>query len=1135
MKFKLTDVLFYFRKRLIITIMRTFIFLFCTTIFGFSPASVFSQNSKIVIPADKTVTVDEVFDIIKQQTNYTFIYQEDLFKKLPKVQLKKGTIRITELLKSSFPAKDFDFRFTPNNTIVINEVKEVETPENPQQSTWIEVKGVVTNQKKEPLPGVNIKANGTNTSTQTDFDGKYTITAPSEGTLFFSYVGHKIEMIPVNNRKVINVSLQEETKELGGVVINTGVTVRKKELITGAVTTFRGDELRQVSTQNIVQALKSLDPSFIVVNNNLVGSNPNVLPTIEVRGQTSLGANQVESQFKDDPNQPLFILDGFPTTLQQVVDLDINRIANITLLKDAASTALYGARSANGVVVIETNKPTQGKLQVSYVYNSAFEVADLSVYNLMNAEQKLEFERLSGVYNQGVNVNAGTQYKWDQLYNNRLADVRRGVNTYWLKEPIQMGITSGHSLNLGGGTDEFRFNIAGNYKSLTGAMKGSEHNTWGYNAGLVYKKNKLSFSNTFFVSGGTNQESPYGSFETWAKTSPYYPKYNENGDITRYLDGTSLPRSATSNDVGNQAPNPLYNVFLPSYNKGNNFNFTNNFALNYEVSPHIKTTGAISISKIDRNNTVFVSPDDTQFINNIFTEKGTYTRQEARTDKWNANIGGTYSNVFNKVHSFNYTLRASALETRNNSYTSALRGFPTGVQGNPAFAFGYEPYAKPTIYTELTRNIDLTNQINYAYDRRFLFDFTQTIAGATNFGTNKKYSPYWGVGFGWNLNNEFKMNEDIVNILKIRANIGQTGNQNLVGYASYDVYNYNSYTNVFGPGLNILQVANPNLEAQRTRDLSVGLDLAMFKNKLTATIGAYRRKTSPQIVEIDLASSTGIADYPLNVGYLTTEGLELKMNYNFVFDAKRNFIWGLGVMASSNNNKLGGFNNALSSLNDAAQKTASLTRYYDGASTNDLWAVPSLGIDPATGQEIFLKKNGQTTFIFDKKDEVVMGNSREKLTGVVSTNLTYKGFSFGLFVRYSFGADRFNTALYNKVENISKNGSASAGYIFDNQDARALTDRWTTPGQIAEFKAISLTSSTPISSRFIQKDDYISGESVRLGYRLTDREWLKRNGLTGLGINVLANEFFRISSIKAERGIDYPFARTYSLSLNLSI
>ncbi|MNQ81393.1 hypothetical protein D3C85_964130 [compost metagenome] len=157
-----------------------------------------------------------------------------------------------------------------------------------------------------------------------------------------------------------------------------------------------------------------------------------------------------------------------------------------------------------------------------------------------------------------------------------------------------------------------------------------------------------------------------------------------------------------------------------------------------------------------------------------------------------------------------------------------------------------------------------------------------------------------------------------------------------------------------------------------------------------------------------------------------------------------------------------------------------------------------------------------------------MGNSRETATGVVSTNLNYKGFSFGLFVRYSFGAERFNSALYNKVENISRDN------VFDNQDVRAFTDRWTTPGQMAQFKAIGLTNNTPISSRFIQKDDYISGESIRLGYRVTDRAWLKRAGLTALGFNALANEFFRVSTIKAERGIDYPFSRIYSLSLNLS-
>ncbi|WP_431242516.1 carboxypeptidase-like regulatory domain-containing protein [Flavobacterium sp. P21] len=313
--------------------MRTFIFLFCTTIFGFSPANLFSQNTKVVIAADKTVTVDEVFDIIKQQTDYTFIYQEDLFKKLPKVHLKKGKIKVNDLLEASFPNKDFDFSLSSGNTILVRKLPK----ENVAvfQSKYIEIKGIVTNEKNEPLPGVNIKVKNSTVATQTDFDGKYVIKAPEDGHLLFTYIGHLAQIIPVDKRKVINIVLRQQTKELGGVTINTGVTVRKKELITGAVSTYRGEELRQVSTQNVVQALKTLDPSFMVLNNNIAGSNPNVLPVIEVRGQTSLSVNQVNDRFKEDPNQPLFILDGFPTTLQQVVDLDINRIANITLLKDA--------------------------------------------------------------------------------------------------------------------------------------------------------------------------------------------------------------------------------------------------------------------------------------------------------------------------------------------------------------------------------------------------------------------------------------------------------------------------------------------------------------------------------------------------------------------------------------------------------------------------------------------------------------------------------------------------------------------------------------------------------------------------------------------------------------------------------
>jgi len=1084
--------------------------------------NLYSQNTKISLN-EKNIKISKIIEIIETETEFKFVYNIKSVDLDKSITIKVKDESIETILKIVFNNSNTAYKISGKQIILKEKKKTVAISEPAVSPIQNKINGQVVDENGNAVPGVNVTVKGTKLFAQTDIDGKYTIIASGNDILLFSYIGYMQEAIAINGRAVVNVKLTKELSKLNDVVINTGVTVRKKELITGAVETFKGSELRQISTQNVVQALKTLDPSFIVVDNSIAGSNPNTLPTIEVRGQTSLSVNQVNSQFKEDPNQPLFILDGFPTTLQQVVDLDMNRIASITLLKDAASTALYGSRSANGIVVIETNKPAGGKLQFSYVYNSSFEFADLSVYNLMDAQQKLEFERLSGAYRAPILDNLETQFRWDKVYNDRLANVQRGVNTYWLNEPIQMGLTSGHSMSVGGGSDAFRFNLAGNYKTMTGTMKGTEHNTWGYNGTLNYRKGKLNFSNDFFVTGGTNQNSPYGTFDIWAKTSPYYAKYNENGVATRFLDGTSTP-----NVIVNQPTNPLYNVGLSSFDKGNNFNFTNNFALNYDINTHIKTTAALSATRLNSYSTIFVSPENTMYVNDIPSVKGSYTSYEGITNKWNGNIGGTYSNIFNGVHSFNYTMRASAFETKNDSYQSTLRGFPTGVNGNPAFASGYQNMLRPIVYAALVRGVDLTNQINYAYDRRFLFDVTHTISGATNFGTNKKYSPFWGVGFGWNLNNEFKMNEDVVNIFKIRANYGQTGNQNLVGFDSYNVYSYDPNANYFGTGLKLSQLANPNLESQKTKDLSLGIDLAMFRNRFTATLGAYRRETSPQIVTIDLAPSTGVSTYANNVGYIITKGLELKTNYNIIYNTRDNIIWGVGLTATSNTNELGGFNNSLTSLNDAAKKSTSLMRFYDGASTTDLWAVRSLGIDQATGKEVFLKKDGQSTFILDKNDEVKVGNSRPIATGVISTNFVYKNFSAGVYMRYSFGGDVFNTALYDKVENITSET------IFDNQDARAFTDRWKNPGDVALFKGIGLTNSTPISSRFIQRNDYISGESIRFGYKVTDRLFLEKCGLSALGVNLFANDFFRVSTIKAERGIEYPFSRIYSFSFNFS-
>ncbi len=312
------------------------------------------------------------------------------------------------------------------------------------------IKGKVVDEKGAPIAGASVVVRGTKIGVVTKPDGSFEIDAGSENvTLTISYVGFVARSVKVKDGQELTISLAAADNNLQDMVI-TGMVNRRKESFTGASVSFSNTQLKAIGNQNVIQSLRSLDPSFIVSENNILGSNPNQLPQIELRGKTAISSKALQNEFAADPNQPLFIMDGFETTLRSVVDLDINRIESVTLLKDAASTAIYGARAANGVVVIETKRPKSGALQLYYTGDFKLDMPDLSGYNLMNGEEKLEFERLSGRYKIYEPALIEDQLYLDSLYSSRLERVRRKVNTYWLNEPVQMGFSQGHSIRAEG-------------------------------------------------------------------------------------------------------------------------------------------------------------------------------------------------------------------------------------------------------------------------------------------------------------------------------------------------------------------------------------------------------------------------------------------------------------------------------------------------------------------------------------------------------------------------------------------------------------------------------------------------------------------------------------------------------------
>ncbi|MFT3823532.1 MAG: SusC/RagA family TonB-linked outer membrane protein [Chitinophagaceae bacterium] len=1080
-----------------------------------------TMSQQVTLSA-RNASLQTVFKKIKEQTGYSFVYRNDWLQEAASISIDVREANLWAVLDLCFKGQPFTWEAV-RNTIVLRRRTPQAVIEAAAEAAPPIVKGKITDESGKPVAGASVVVKGTKRGSVTGNDGDFEFDAGNENvTLVISCIGYATREIKVKAGEPVKVALVAVNTNLQDMVV-TGISTRRKESFTGASVSFNNNQLKSIGNQNVIQSLKSLDPSFIVAENNLQGANPNMIPDIEIRGKTSVVSNSLRSQFTTNPNLPLFILDGFETSLTTINDLDINRIESVTLLKDAASTAIYGARAANGVVVLETRKPKPGKMQVYYSGDYRLEIPDLSGYNMMNAAEKLEFERLSGRYRVVYPTQYEEQMYLDSLYQSRLYRVKKGVNTYWLNEPVRMGFTHANSIRAEGGDNTFSYGAGVQYKQVDGVMKGSSRKTWQGNIDLVYRKGKVNVNNKMMVNGVNAPESPYGSFSNFVNANPYYEKRNAYGGVDKYLE-IAKKRTILYYD---SVPNPLYNTGLNSYSHNNSFNFLDNLQLIYNISSSLSFTGGIQFSKSSSDGERYVAPENTEFDDvNIF-KRGSYTNQRITGSAYQANAMFTYANIFNGIHQVSANVRAEAQESTDQFYSTEVVGFPPGSNGNPAFAYGYNPDDRPiTGYNKYRRNNFLVSG-SYMYNRRFVTDFSYRLDGSTAFGSSKKFRPFWSVGVAWNLHSEPMFeNAHWINRLRLKANTGSTGNQNFGQVTSVSVYSYQQLINIFGQGTSLSTLGNPNLGWQNTQQTNFGIDFSLFNDKLSGFINVYQKYTNPLIVVLDLPSSTGLYNYPKNVGHMNNKGIEANIRYAPINDERHGLNWSIGVTGIFQKAVYGGLRTDLESLNKAQQESKQLLRFHDGYSPEDMWAVYSYGIDPASGREIFRTKDGKMTYDYSTNDIVKVGNERPVAEGVLTSTFLWKGFSLNLAFRYRFGGDVFNSALYNKVENISDKN------IFYNQDKRALYDRWKKPGDISQFKSISITSTTPMSSRFIQEENTFTGESVRLGYDCSNRAFVKKMGMRSLSFSAYLNDIFRISSVKRERGIDYPFSRVISFSVN---
>lgn len=1070
--------------------------------------------------------LSRVLDKIAELTNTQFFYNHSLLDVGKKVTFHLEDRSLEDILVYVLGDQNVTVEFQANRTIVLKPVPKVK-----RGDLIIKVSGTVIDARnKEPLPGASIvmaerKAMGV----VTDEKGKFFIEVPlGISALSVSFVGYETEVFRLmegGEYTDVVIKLSPQSIEMEDVVV-TGMTPRKVEGFTGSYVTVKGETLKKLSPNNLLKALQVFDPSFRIVENNARGSDPNTLPEFRLRGDVQIGSvsssgmDMLLGDYSNRPNMPLFILDGFETTLQRIVDLDPERVESITILKDASATAIYGSRAANGVVVFETKKPLPGALNISYSANVGISLPDLTDYNMMNAEEKLRYEWDAGLFNPNNAEQMNT-------YNYYRGEVLKGVNTYWLSAPLRTSVTHRHTLSVEGGDEALRYNMNLNYGSEPGVMKESDRRSMGLSLNLQYRRKKWNIGNQLSLSDTKGNNSPYGSFSQYTQLNPYYRKTDENGNYIRVLDRKFMGAGVSFTTI----TNPLYNTRFPYKDLSQNFNITNNFSLECTVLENLRVSAQVSFTKGTAKSEVFKSKNHTDFANEEdLTKQGAYNKNLANNFNWSANTSVNYNLTIDK-HILSFLGRWNIDESKSDAVSLSAKGFPNDNMND--FLFAYEMEQRVNGSESTARSLGIIGQVSYMYDYRYAVDFNIRGDLSSRFGEDTKMAPFWAVGVRWNMHKEKWLEGPWITNLVLRGSYGITGAQNYAPYQSVETYTFNNllfpYLSSDVLGAELMGFGNPELGWSKTKNRSLALEVGFWQNRINASVNYYNNYTEALLLDYNISPSAGFPTMMSNAGAVENSGYDLTFSVMPISDYERQIQWSVVWNGSHNRNRIKKISNMVKQMNEENLKNdgAPLPIYEEGKSTTQLFAVQSLGIDPATGKEVFLKRNGHKTFIWDPADKVPFGDTQPKLQGAVSSSFTWKNLNIGLACAYEFGAYRYNQTLVDKIEN------ASVGY---NLDKRAAQDRWRQAGDVVKYKSMSiLGQGTQTSSRFIEKLNEFRFSSLNVGYRFEQKNYkfLQQCHVASVSLSATLEDMGRFSTVKQERGLDYPFARSFSLSLSV--
>lgn len=988
------------------------------------------------------------------------------------------------------------------------------------------VTGTVTSKEDGlPLPGVTIKAVGGSSGAQTDGNGKYSVkVSSSTSSLQFSYLAHLSVTLNIPSSGVLNVSLAPDANTLQDVnVVQVAYGTQRKQDVVGSLTTVSATQLQKQQVTSVTQGLQGLATGVLVINGS---GQPGTNPTIRIRGVASVNASA----------EPLIVLDGLAYS-GSINSIGPNDVESMTVLKDAAATSLYGSRAANGVILITTKRGKNGEAAINAYANYGVSSRAVDEYKYVSSEDymKLAWEAQKnyatglGIANPGqyasTNLITGTANTYGLKYNpynvanpidangNLVPGASLLWDTDWAKEGNNSAIRRKNvGLNIQGGSDKFRYFLSTDYLDQDGAVKNSNYNrlTTRFNGDANLRSWLKVGLNSSLAATKTNTPSQSGSAFSNAVqfariVSSIYPLYRRDNNGSLVLDATGAPIYDFGGSVAGQAYNSgrpaaanTNAIALQQLDKNTSEGIQSSLNAYTEVAftDFLKFKSNVGINRNVGSTLVYANP----LLGDAAPVGGRVTRGRNLLTDWTWNNMLSFDKSVGK-HRLGAIASTEAYDYKSETLSAGTTGFPAPGLYEVSPGSTKETAASGTVRRRIESYFA---RATYNYDSKYYLEGSIRRDGSTRFAADKRWGTFYSVGGSYVISNEsFMANQKVFDYLKLRASYGEIGNEGLTSSFPY-ISSYSTlYPDLSNPGVYLTTLGNPDVTWEKQGTFNVGLDFAVLKNRISASIEYYNKNTFDLLFSRPLPNSSGFTAIDDNVGKIKNQGFE------FTIDSKNL----TGAFKWSTNLNIATLKNRITALpqNFIISGTK---RLEVGVPLYDFYTYEWAGVNPDNGKPQWYAddpNNPGGTIIVNAiatARRSLQGSALPKVTGGITNTFEYKGFDLSALFNFSLGGKILDSDYISLMHGFSSVGAALSTDILN---------RWTTPGQITDVPALKFGNSDygSASTRHLFSGDYLRLRNVTLGYTLPQSVIAKtKNVVKSMRFYVQGDNFWTISKLK---------------------